>query len=243
MYSSLPHADRAGTEWLSQVLWAQAVAKEGAGVFGATRAQLSYLDEAGVLGDIQPERLDEIVMTRLLVARTAYQYGQALEEFSLQDPDSARGWVPGGMKLARVSDLILAKAHELGLERDVSGLKDTLRSLNSPDYSRVATNPRQYQDGRTDVILSEFAIGFLQNRIIRRLKDRFDPRQQSENEEALLVFRRTFQSGGVCDLIPSLDFQGEPGPALVEMVSFLAGYIPSQEFVDEWSFISSALPK
>jgi hypothetical protein len=92
---------------------------------------LAYLEGAGVLGAIEPARMDEIVITRILIASTAYQHGQALEA-----------------------------ARELGVEKDISEPVEKFRSLNSPDYSLVATSPRQYEAGKTDVILSEFAIGF-----------------------------------------------------------------------------------
>jgi hypothetical protein len=244
IYSFLAPADSANFVWTSSVISAFALARGGAGVFGATKAQLAYLEGAGVFGAIEPARMDEIVITRILIASTAYQHGQALEEFSLENPDSARGWLPGGSKLARASGEILEAAREFGVEEDISELVEKFRSLNSPDYSLVATSPRQYEAGKTDVILSEFAIGFLQPRILRRIAGGSDSLHNAEQIQARLVFQRSFMNGEACNLLPPLNgAEGEPSPALTKMVADCVKYVGSPEFIREWEFVSSVIQR
>jgi len=158
-------------------------------------------------------------------------------------PQTSYG-LPGGSKLARASGEILEAARELGVEKDISELVEKFRSLNSPDYSIVATSPRKYEAGKTDVILSEFAIGFLQPRILRRIAGGSDSLHNAEQIQARIVFQRSFMNGGACNLLPPLNgVEGEPSPALTKMVADCVKYVGSPEFIREWEFVSSVIQR
>lgn len=199
----------AEAEWASSALQAYTQASEGKGILASLRKQYEYLQSVGIMEPVDGERLDHLLMTRILVESPPYYYGQAVAELSGGNLQAVREWLPGNREFRGLCDKISRAAAAIEQDDDTRKLEEKLRSCRAPDYEAIALNPQQYQQGITDLTLSEFVIGYIQGRmllaVILSTEGRSLFTDSGDWSAARLAFQNAWKNAPAYTLLPPVE--------------------------------------